>query len=263
MAMYLARCFPLAAEVKSAFAVNEPLAFYFSFLLSSLLSFDPENETMGRPKKPRVAWNFDDECSMLAFLEFRISHGERDRVRNIEAITNYLGKKRSKKFTISQVEDKLNEFQNKTTRKRRRGTIFTDGLKALSSLPHEEHVLRLKQELDDEFVMNMHSQDRLTRSGSRSLGFSRSQRGKYASGSEIPESPPPSRLRSTRASRFHISTTKSTSPLARKSRVRDQVILASRFLGFMLLFVPLVADDILELSHRFKSHAKPKKRRRR
>ncbi|GAM33781.1 hypothetical protein TCE0_013r00931 [Talaromyces pinophilus] len=113
-------------------------------------------------------------------------------------------------------------MQNQTTRKRRRGTIFTDGLKALPSLPHQEKVLRLKQELHDEFVMNMHSQDRVTRSASRGLGSSQPQRRKRVSGIEIPESPSPSRLLSTRASRFHLSATKSTSPLARKSRFLDQ-----------------------------------------
>lgn len=206
-------------------------------------------------KKPRVAWNFDDECSMLAFLEFRISQGEMDRVRNIEAIANHLGKKRSRRFTSSQVEDKLNEIQNQTTRKRRRGTIFADGLKALPSLPHEENVLRLKQELIDEFVMNMHSQDRVTRSASRGLGSSQSQRRKRVSGIEIPESLSPNRVLSTRASRFRLSATKSISPLARKSRFLDQVCLASRFLSFMLPSVPLVADDIQELSYPLKSHA--------
>ncbi|KAL3713590.1 hypothetical protein TMatcc_002293 [Talaromyces marneffei ATCC 18224] len=167
-------------------------------------------------RKPRVAWNFDDECSMLAFLEFRISHGEMDRIKNIEAITLHLRKKRSKRFTSSQIEDILNEIQNQTTQKRRRGTVFTDGLRALSSVPHEENVLRLKQELEDEFVMNMQSQERVTRSASRSLGSSQPQRKKHVSGLEIPESPSSSRALSTRASRFRLSATKSTSPLARK-----------------------------------------------
>lgn len=210
---------------------------------------------VGKHKKPRAAWNFDDECSMLAFLEFRIGQGEMDRVRNIEAIAHHLWKKRSRRFTSSQIENKLNEIQNQTTRKRRRGTIFTDGLRALSSLPHEENVLRLKQELKDEYVMNMHSRDRVTRSASRSLVSSQPQRKKHVSGIEIPESPSPSRVLSTRASRFHLSATKSTSPLARKTRFPDQVCLASRLLNFMLSSVSLVADTFQELSNHFKSHA--------
>lgn len=239
-----------------AFVVHEPSSpschqlFYICFSIQI-------HEAMGaKRKKAKVAaWNFDDECSMLAFLEFRISHGELDRVKNVEAIAQHLRKKVSKRFTTSQIEDKLNEIQNQTTRKRRRGTILTDGLKALSSLPHEETVLRLKQELHDEFVMNMHSQERVTRSASRGLGSSQPQRKKHVSDLEIPESPSPSRTLSTRRSRFHLSPAKSTSPLVRKSRLTDQV--CSFYIFNFNGVVRVVADKVQELSYSFKSHPEP------
>ncbi|OKL64177.1 hypothetical protein UA08_00534 [Talaromyces atroroseus] len=154
---------------------------------------------------------------MLAFLEFRIGQGELDRVRNVEAIAQHLWQDRSRRLTSSQVEDKLKEIQSQTTRKRRRGTIFTEGLRVLSDYPHEGHVRRLKQQLDDEYVMHMHSQDRVTRSTSRGLGSSQPQARKRT---EIPESPSPGRLLSTKKPRFHLSPRQS--PLARRNQLAGQ-----------------------------------------
>lgn len=175
---------------------------------------------MGRKHKKRriVAWEIDDECLMLAFLDFRISQQYVDPAKNVEAIVEHLWEKRSKRFTVSQVEDKLNEIQNNVPRKTRKGTIFDRGLRALSHIPHEEKVKRLKQHLFDEFVMSAHSIGRKTRSTSRGLGSSQLQRSKH----EIPETPSPSRVRSTRKSNAYLSPRQGTSPLAKRSRFEDQ-----------------------------------------
>lgn len=186
---------------------------------------------------------------MLAFLEFRLGHGETDRVRNVEAIAQHLWQQRSKRFTASQVENRLNEIQHEATRKRRRGTIFDEGIRVLSNLPHSEDVRRLKQELEDEYLINMYSRDRVTRSTSHGLGPSQLNTRKRVLDTATPESPSPSpgRMLSTKRSRVNLSPREGTSPLARKSLLVNEVCGMSEFLFSFCspLFVRLLRGLLL------------------
>lgn len=190
---------------------------------------------MGRKhKRPRVTWGFDDECTMLAFLEFRIGRGETDRVRNIHAIVQHLSETRPQRFTAAQVEDKLNEIQNQAMRKPRKGTIFSEGLKVLSKLPHDERVNRLKQQLDDELLADMMREKRpRLRSDSHGTDASRPRSRKHLTPAEIPESPSSRRVLSTasghKRSRSNLSSRDSASPLVKRSHFAAQVRLMSDF----------------------------------
>jgi hypothetical protein len=184
---------------------------------------------MGRKhKRPRVVvWTFDDECAMLAFLEFRIGQGETDRVRHIQAIVQHLSENRAKTFTVSQVEEKLIEIQNQAVRKARKGTIFSEGLKVLSRFPHEENVGRLKQQLVDEYLANMiRSEKRQLRSDSRGLDSSSQSRPRrrHLVPAEIPESPSPhGTVSEYRRSRLNLPAREDTSPLAKRRLFADKV----------------------------------------
>lgn len=159
----------------------------------------------------------------------------------LEIFVQRLSETRPRRFTAAQVEDKLNEIQSQTMEKTRKGTIFTEGLKVLSKLSHDERVNYLRQQLEDELLAAMMREKipRL-RSQSHGAGSSRSWSRKHLTPAEIPESPSPRRVLSTaskhKTSSSKLSSRESVSPLARRRQFAAEVGLMSDFWILLLLF---------------------------
>ncbi|EAU31234.1 predicted protein [Aspergillus terreus NIH2624] len=120
-------------------------------------------KTRSRQKKQPV-WELDDEHRMLGCLDCHIESGTTDRAELEETIRQYLEDVKKKKFSLAQIDARLQQLQDiASSRQKRRQSIFAKGSQVLKNIsPWDTKTIReYKEGVRDHVIATIiHSEGR-------------------------------------------------------------------------------------------------------